>query len=108
MPDGICVIRHEVFTLFRFCPPHPVPLYHSIFSSESATPTLTTDGSITATVTVEVWTLPLRSVGGTRCMRWPPGSLNKPDKSLPSTAMCISPSRAETRRVVQPTLPAIF
>lgn len=42
-------------------------------------------GSVIATVTVLVCTRPFRSVGGTRCIRCPPDSLYKPDKSAPST-----------------------
>ena len=46
-------------------------------------------GSITATVMLDVCTRPLRSVGGTRWMRWPPASLSNCRRSLPSTSILI-------------------
>lgn len=105
VPVGKWVIRHEFWCLFLYCPPAPVPLYHSIFKSFNGIDTdpISVLRSMTATVTVLVCTLPLRSVGGTRCILCPPGSLSKPDKSTPSTSKLHSPRRTSIRRVVQPS-----
>lgn len=89
--------------MLRCWPPAPVPEYHSTRKSRSLNSTGRTDSaSTTATVTVDVWTLPLRSVGGTRCMRWPPGSLSRPTKSLPHTSIDIA-ATLSTGRCLQPT-----
>ena len=87
----------------RCCPPAPVPENHSTLKSTLLYSTaFTLPGVITATVTVDVCTLPLRSVGGTLCILCPPGSLSSPVKSAPSTSIeivsdpdwrCIQPTR---------------
>jgi hypothetical protein len=52
----------------------------------------------TATVIVDVWMRPLRSVGGTRCHRWPPLSLaNKAWACGPSTRNTTMPGRSSSR-----------
>ena len=102
-PLCICVIRQEFWCLFRCWPPAPVPLYHSILKSESTYCVSCISGFITATVTVLVWTLPLRSVGGQRCILWPPDSFSKSDRSVPVTSMCISPGSVFIIWLIQPT-----
>lgn len=107
IPLGIWVILQEFWCLLRCCPPAPVPLYHSIFKSQYGISTpcdVCSLLSITATVTVLVWTLPFLSVGGTRWIRWPPHSLFKPDKSVPWTSIWTSPRYSFIRRLVQPLL----
>jgi hypothetical protein len=84
----MCVSLDEACDLFRFCPPQPVPEYHSILKSRSFQETLGVScGSITATVTVDVWTRPLRSVGGTRWILCPPASFISWERSVPVTTI---------------------
>src|SRR5688500_1126782 len=59
---------------------------------------------ITATVMVDVWTRPLRSVGGVLCQRWPPASGRKVSyASGPITSASKMPGRASrTRKLKTP------
>ena len=60
----------------------------------------------TATVMVEVWMRPLRSVGGTRCQRWPPLSFaNRAWACGPSTRNTIMPGRCSRRSRLKPPPP---
>src|SRR5262245_7510819 len=88
-----------VSTLLTFWPPAPEARHvdHSRSLSGICAWQLVGSGS-TATVIVDVWTRPLRSVGGTRCQRWPPLSLaNKAWASGPSTRNTIMPGRSSIR-----------
>src|SRR5215471_10058973 len=88
-----------VSTLLTFWPPAPEArqVDHSRSQSRIWTRQLAGSGR-TATVIVDVWMRPLRSVGGTRCQRWPPLSLaNKAWASGPSIRNTIMPGRSSSR-----------
>src|SRR5262245_1524057 len=96
-----------VSTLLTFWPPAPEArqVDHSRSPSRIWMRQLTGSGS-TATVTVEVWVRPLRSVGGTRCHRWPPLSLaNRASACGPSTRNTMMPGRSSTRSRLKPPPP---
>src|ERR1700721_4213290 len=96
-----------VSTLLTFWPPAPEALQvdHSRSRSRIWTRQLAGSGS-TATVMVEVWMRPLRSVGGTRCQRWPPLSLaNRAWTCGPSTRNTIMPGRSSRRSRLKPPPP---
>ena len=81
-----------------------MPEYHSILKSLGSNSIIEVDiFSKTATVTVEVWTLPFRSVGGTLCILWPPASLLSSVKSSPIISIETSPDLESNRRCFQPT-----
>lgn len=65
VPVGMWVTLAQAWTLFRFCPPAPDPEYHSILTSRGL---ISRPGAsvreMTATVTVDEWTRPRRSVLG--------------------------------------------
>lgn len=102
-PVGIYVMRQEFWCLFLCWPPAPVPLYHSTLKSVSLCSILRNSGSVIATVTVLVCTLPLRSVGGTRCILCPPDSFSRSDRSDASTSIKVSPEISFIFRFSQPT-----
>lgn len=82
--------------MFRCCPPGPLPRRVVHWRSDGSIRRSMGSGSgRTATVTVLVWTRPRRSVGGTRCHRWPPASLPKATAAAaPETRRTISPGRS--------------
>jgi hypothetical protein len=60
----------------------------------------------TATVIVDVWMRPLRSVGGTRCQRWPPLLLtNSASAPCPSRRNTIMPGRSSRRSMLKTSPP---
>jgi len=75
-PVGICLRMTQVSSLLAFCPPFPPERVVEYSRSLGDTENSYGCGSVkVATVTVEVWTRPLRSVGGILCHLWPPDSL---------------------------------
>ena len=94
---GIWVTTTAVSTLFRCWPPFPDPFVVTISRSLSKSVNSWTVGSFkTAMVMVLVWTLPYFSVGGTRCQRWPPASLEKSEVFLPVIWRTARPDLKET------------
>src|SRR6185312_7323170 len=95
-PVGRCVSSTVDSVLLRFWPPEPVPRHIDQSRSRSSTRTSTAVGSgRTATVMVLVCTRPWRSLGGTRCQRWPPGSSRKqPAAPAPTTRKSMTPRRS--------------
>src|SRR6056297_2245576 len=72
-PVGIWVILTAESVIFTCCPPAPLALYVSILSSSVLTCISTSFASgRTATVAVDVWTLPPDSVTGTLWTLWTP------------------------------------
>jgi len=79
----------EFWCLFLCCPPAPDPLYHSTRKSDGSRRDASVERDVspsTATVTVEEWTRPRLSFGGTRCTRCPPASADSLSTPLPLTS----------------------
>lgn len=101
IPVGRCRTRTADSVTLRCCPPAPVPLTVSHWRSAGRRASSPSDGAgRTATVTVLVWTRPRRSVGGTRCHRWPPASCAKAASAPgPVISTTQSPGRASTTSI---------
>jgi hypothetical protein len=99
-PEGTCISLQEFWCLFLCCPPAPEPENHSTLKSPSLRESHTVRlawSEMTATVTVDVWVLPRRSVGGTLWNRWPPASASNPLSSFPKTRrICVFPTFSST------------
>ena len=81
-------MRHEFWCLFLCCPPLPVPENHSTrISSTLSVNSGALSGSVMATVTVDVWTRPRFSVGGTLWTLCPPASFSRGVRSSPDTSI---------------------
>lgn len=82
------MMRHEFWCLFLCCPPLPVPENHSTrISSSLSVNSGALSGSVMATVTVDVWTRPRFSVGGTLWTLCPPASFSRGVRSSPDTSI---------------------
>lgn len=82
------MMRQEFWCLFLCCPPLPVPENHSTrISSSLSVNSGALSGSVMATVTVDVWTRPRFSVGGTLWTLCPPASFSRGVRSSPDTSI---------------------
>lgn len=104
-PEGLwTAITHEL-VLFRCWPPAPEPLVAVNSTSRRLSVAICSAlASSTATVTVEVWTRPLLSVGGMRCQRCPPASSRNCAAPDPLISIARKPSR-RSRTARSKTLP---
>lgn len=103
-PVGRCFRITHVSTFWTFWPPLPalrVVVHSKSFGGISKS--IDSGSGKTATVIVEVWTRPLRSVGGIRCHRWPPASFaNAVAAPGPSIERLTYPGSCSMRSTLKP------